>query len=315
MLVDIIEVVFKGGHGGRGIVSFGKMARSGPDGGNGGRGGDLFVRATSDITLLNQFNSENFAAAENGQPGGRNKTSGKDGKDLEVLLPVGTSLIDKKSGLTILELKQIDQRELVCRGGLGGKGNWEFRGPKNITPMYAQSGFAGDKKDLILSLRLIADYGFIGLPNAGKTSLLNELTNSKAKTANYAFTTLTPNIGVYNGKYLADIPGLIEGASNGKGLGIKFLKHIEKVDVLLHCIASDSPNPEKDYETVRGELKAYNSELLNKKEIILLTKSDMVEDKKTLKELINRMKLLNKKVMPISIHDFESIEKLKKILK
>ena len=313
MLIDSVDVIFKGGHGGAGLVSFGKMQRSGPDGGNGGKGGDLYVEATSDITLLNQFSVEKEYAAENGIKGGKKKSTGKDGKDLDILLPVGTSIIDKSTNTTILELTEIGQRELLCAGGKGGLGNWELRTPRRTTPEYSQSGLSGEKKELTLSLKLIADFGFIGLPNAGKTSLLNELTNSKAKTANYAFTTLSANIGVFEKKFLADIPGLIEGASSGKGLGIGFLKHIEKVGMLLHCISCESVEPEKDYETIRRELGAFNSELLNKKEVILLTKSDMV-DKKTLKEMVSQMKTRNKKVMPVSIHDWESLEKLKKLI-
>ncbi|CAN5287280.1 GTPase ObgE [soil metagenome] len=313
MLIDKAEVTFKGGHGGAGIVSFGKMAHSGPDGGNGGKGGDLYVVASSDITLLNQFSAEQDFEAGNGFKGGDLKKSGKGGKDLEIILPIGTSIIDKNTGIEIMSLDKVGQKELLCVGGKGGKGNWEFRGPKNTTPEFAQPGLPGEKKELILSLKLIADFGFIGLPNAGKSSLLNEVTNAKVKTANYAFTTLSANLGVLNGKYIADIPGLIEGASAGRGLGISFLKHIEKVGLLLHCVATDSIDPEKDYETIRTELGAYNSELLKKPEIILLTKSDLVEPK-VLKDLIKKMKAKNKNVLPISIHDWDSIIELKKTL-
>ncbi len=313
MLIDSVDVTFKGGRGGAGIVSFGKMQRSGPDGGNGGKGGDLYVVATSDITLLNQFSVEKEYAAENGIKGGKKKSTGKDGHNLEILLPVGTSIIDKKTDSTILELSQIGQRELLCKGGIGGKGNWELRSPKRTTPEFSQSGKTGEIKELTLSLKLIADFGFIGLPNAGKTSLLNELTNSKAKIANYAFTTLSANVGVLKTKLLADIPGLIEGASTGKGLGIGFLKHIEKVGILLHCITCESTDPLKDYETIRIELGTFNQKLLKKKEVILLTKSDMI-DTKTLKELVKKMKTKASKVLPVSIHDWESLEKLKKLI-
>lgn len=314
MLIDTVEVTFKGGHGGRGIVSFGDKEGSGPNGGNGGRGGDLYVRATSDITLLNQFSQKTFFAAGNGKMGDANRKSGKGGEDLEILLPVGTSIIDKETGETILELTEIDQRELLLRGGKGGMGNWEFRSPKRTTPEYAQPGLPGEEKKLILSLKLIADFGLIGLPNAGKSSLLNELTNAEVKTGNYAFTTLSPNIGVYKGKLLADIPGLIEGAADGRGLGIGFLKHIEKVHTLLHCIASDSPNPLKDYETVRSEMEKFKKELVEKEEIILLTKSDLV-DNKTQKDLLKKFKTKAKKVVLVSIHDWESLESLKKLIK
>ncbi len=311
MLMDRAEVIFRGGHGGNGIVSFGKMTKSGPDGGNGGNGGDLYVRAVSDLTLLNQFGPQTEFEASRGVSGKQDKMTGRRGEDLEILLPIGTSLIDQESGRTIVELTHIDQRELICKGGKGGRGNWEFRSSRNTTPKEAESGKPGEEKHLIVELKLIAEYGFIGLPNAGKSSLLNELTNAKAKTGNYSFTTLSPNLGVYKGKVIADIPGLIEGASHGKGLGISFLKHIEKVRVLLHCIDITSANPMHDYETVRKELGQYNKKLLTKKEVILLTKSDLID-----KSLISKYtKLFAKKadvVMTVSIYDWESLERIKK---
>lgn len=314
MLIDRIEVVFKGGHGGAGIVSFGKMKRSGPDGGNGGRGGDLYIRASSDLTLLNQFSHKTVFSAENGYPGDKKNKTGKAGEDIEISLPVGTSLIDKSTGKVILELSEINEQKLLCRGGKGGRGNREFRSPTRQAPQIAQKGLPGEKFELVLSLKLIADFGLVGLPNAGKTSLLNELTRAQAKTANYPFTTLSPNLGVYEGKFLADIPGLIEGASEGKGLGISFLKHIEKVEVVLHCISLESSNIIRDYETVRGEMEKFNSELTKKTEVILLTKSDLV-DKKYIAQATKKLKAKAKKVLPISIHDWESLEALRKILK
>lgn len=314
MLIDRAIVTFSGGHGGTGITSFGKKERSGPDGGNGGKGGDLWVRATSDITLLNQFSMQNSFAASDGNPGGKYRQSGKDGNDMELLLPKGTSIIDERTGELIAELTEIGQRELICLGGKGGRGNYEFRSAKNTTPQYSQNGLRGQKRTLILELKLIADFGLIGLPNAGKSSLLNELTNAKAKIGNYAFTTLTPNLGMYDEKIIADIPGLIEGASTGKGLGIGFLKHIEKVGVLLHVIAADSEDAMKDYEIVHEEIKKYNAALLAKKEIILITKSDLVDEKKV-KKLVKEFKKKSKYVLGISIHDFESLEKLRKLLR
>ncbi len=314
MLIDNAEVVFTGGHGGTGIVSFGAMVHSGPDGGNGGRGGDLFVKATSDITLLNQFSRKTIFNAGNGFPGRKKKKTGSDGSDLEILLPVGTSLIDKETGETILELSKIGERKLLCVGGKGGRGNWEFRSSRRTAPEICQPGLPGDEKKLILSLRLIADFGLVGLPNSGKSSLLNELTSAQIKTASYPFTTLSPNLGVYEGKFLADIPGLIEGASEGKGLGIRFLKHIEKVGVILHCISSESPNLIKDYETVRSEMGKFNPELVKKTGVVLLTKSDLI-DKKTVEKNIKKLKAKSKTVLAVSIYDWESIEKLKAFLR
>lgn len=319
MLIDTAEVIFKGGHGGKGIVSFGKMVRSGPDGGNGGRGGDLYIKAASDITLLNQFSRKTLFYAGNGIAGKKGKRTGLDGKDLEILLPVGTSIIDKESGETILELDKVGERKLLCAGGKGGQGNWEFRNPVRQAPEISQPGLAGDEKKLILSLRLIADFGLVGLPNAGKSSLLNELTGAKAKVAGYPFTTLSPNLGVYeglpaqSGKFLADIPGLIEGASEGKGLGIRFLKHIEKVGVIVHCISAESLDLIKDYNTVRSEIGKYSPELSKKTEVILLTKSDLV-DKKTIEKDLKILEAKATKVLAVSVYDWDSMEKLKDLL-
>ncbi len=310
MLVDEAEITIKGGHGGPGIVSFGKGKKSGPDGGNGGRGGDLYLMGSSDLTLLNQFLTKTLFEAENGESGGRNRKTGKSGKDLEIRLPVGTSVIDIRSGKKLAEIEKEDQKVLICKGGKGGRGNYEFRSPKRTTPRFAQPGLPGEEYDVKVVLKLIADFGLVGLPNAGKSSLLNELTNAKAKIANYAFTTLSPNLGVLNGKILADIPGLIEGASEGKGLGFTFLKHIEKVKVLLHCISSESTNPIDDYQAVRKELKNYKKALVEKPEIVLITKSDLV-DKKTLKSLKDQFKTKNIKALYISIHDWDSIKTLK----
>jgi GTP-binding protein len=232
---------------------------------------------------------------------------------LEIFLPFGTSIIDKETGNTIYELDKIGDRRLICSGGFGGKGNWEFRSSINQTPKYHQPGLPGLERKLTLSLKLIADFGLVGLPNSGKSSLLNELTNAHAKIADYPFTTLSPNLGVCEGKFLADIPGLIEGASRGKGLGIRFLKHIEKVSVILHCVSTESMDLSSDYNTVRTEIGKYSQELLKKKEVILLTKSDLI-DKKIVKKYISELKTKAPKVLAVSIHDWESVEKLKDLI-
>jgi len=303
MLVDNAEITVQGGHGGAGCVSFGFKRNSGPDGGNGGKGGDVYTRSTSDLTLLNQFVSKFDFAAENGHGGTKNKKSGKGGQDIELLVPVGTVVINKETGEEIFEFTKIDQRELIVKGGLGGRGNAEFKSSTRTTPDFAQPGLPGQKLELILNLKLIADFGLIGLPNAGKSSLLNEFTRAQVKTANYAFTTLSPNLGAIGSKFIADIPGLIEGASSGKGLGIGFLKHIEKVKILIHCISAESDDLERDYKIVRNELGSYNKELLKKKEIILITKSDLNSN------------VTFKNAIKVSIHDWDSIQKIKELLK
>lgn len=314
MLIDRVQVIFSGGSGGDGIVSFGKMAHSGPDGGNGGKGGDVYILAETDITLLNQFTRQKIFTADRGENGGKNKKAGKSGSDMVVKLPVGTAVTDKISGKTLFELNRSGQKELICAGGAGGKGNYEFRSPRRTTPMFAKSGFPGEKKEIVLNLKLIADFGLIGKPNAGKSSLLNELTMAKAKIANYPFTTLVPNLGVMNGKIIADIPGLIEGAHLGRGLGISFLKHIEKVKLLLHCLSSDSADPVADYKIVRSELENYNKKMVNKSEVILLTKSDLVETKQ-IKLITKKLQKYSKEVHAVSIHDWDSIERLKELLR
>lgn len=315
MLIDEVEkATLRGGDGGAGIVSFGKKEGSGPDGGNGGAGGDLYIQASSDLTLLNQFSQKQVFSAQSGRFGQKNKATGRDGEDYVLHLPVGSTITSWETGEVLLELDKLGDKILFARGGRGGMGNWEFRSARNTTPRYFQSGEKAEVKIVKINLKFIADFGLIGLPNAGKSSLLNELTNAQAKTANYSFTTLSPNLGVIAGKTIADIPGLIEGAHQGRGLGIGFLKHIEKVKVLLHCIDVASVDPITDYETVRKELENYNSKLLKKKEIILITKTDLV-DQKQVEKISTKLNKVSKNILPVSIHDWESLEKLKSILK
>lgn len=313
MLIDEVEIILIAGHGGVGKVSFNPGKKSGPNGGNGGRGGDVYIRVTSDLTALNQFSKIKTIEAEDGFSGGKFQQSGKDGKDLEIIMPLGTEITDMKTG-EVFQLNNLDQRILICKGGLGGKGNYELRSSRRTTPLYAQKGLNGQERHLKVELKLIADFGLIGLPNAGKSSLLNELTSANVKTADYPFTTLEPNLGMWNKKIIADIPGLIEGASIGKGLGIKFLKHIEKVKLLLHCLPADSEDVVKDYQTIIKELGQYKKELLDKKEIIILTKTDLV-DNKEIKKKMTRLKKFKKPIFPVSIHDWDSLQSLEGILK
>lgn len=305
MLIDEARIIVKAGNGGDGVYHMyhDKMRpHGGPDGGDGGKGGDVYFKAVSDISRLNQFRHHAKVEAENGQRGGSNQCTGKAGDDLTIEIPVG-SVINYDNG-TSFELSKIGQTHLVAKGGEGGRGNFHFRSATNQQPKQFTKGRVTEAKNIFIELKLIADIGFIGLPNAGKTSLLNELTSANAKVANYAFTTLEPNLGVTkSGRIIADIPGLIEGASSGKGLGVKFLRHIERTKFLIHCISSESANPQADYNTVRQELSNYSSELSNKPEIVIFTKSDIQTPKSSIKPKLS-----------VSIIDTDSLKKLNDLI-
>lgn len=311
MFIDEAEIMVKGGHGGAGRVAFFRN-RKGASGGNGGPGGDVWAVATSNLTHLKPFTEVIKYIGENGGPGGQNKRTGLNGKDLFLKMPIGTTIIDvaTKEEITVNEK---NPKALLCRGGIGGLGNVAFKSPTHRTPKKAEPGTEGEERKFKLILRLIANYGLIGLPNAGKSSLLNKLTSANVRTADYPFTTLEPNLGVYNGKVIADVPGLIEGASTGKGLGIKFLKHIEKVDMIFHCISVETLDLASQYNTVVDELKSYNPKLPEKKSVILLTKIDLV-DKKEVENKVKELSKFNKDVLPVSIYNEELLKKLKIIL-
>ncbi len=313
MIIDDIKITVIAGHGGRGIVTFNrtKMAQ-GPTGGNGGTGGSIFIEGVSDLSALRQFRFKKENKAGDGQIGKSRLNDGQNAEDLILYAPVGTVAHILQTGKNI-EIDKIGQRELVARGGRGGRGNFLFRSSTNISPRQFEEGKPGEFFDIRLELKMIADVGFIGLPNVGKSSLLNELTNAKSKVANYPFTTMEPNLGVYFDLILADIPGLIEGASVGKGLGIKFLRHIERTKVLFHFISAESDDPVRDYENVRRELEAYNKLLLDKPEHIFLSKSDTVE-KNIIERIKNDFKKIGKKAVSISIIDNDSLDNVKKIL-
>lgn len=311
MFIDEAEITIQGGDGGAGKVAF-FVNKKGPCGGNGGKGGNLYFITSSNITDLKKFTEITLFKAENGQLGGSNRKVGKKGKDLYLQVPINTTIIDNKTSKEITLTDKLSTT-IVCRGGNGGLGNDSFKTSTNQTPHNATPGQKGQEKKIALILRFIANFGLIGLPNTGKSSLLNELTNANVKTANYPFTTLEPNLGVINGKVLADIPGLIDGASTGKGLGIKFLKHIEEVSILLHCISVESENIEKDYKIVIEEISKYNKNILSKKTAILLTKTDLVSQE-VIKEKIKILKKLNNMVIPVSIHDWDSLEELRNLL-
>lgn len=307
MLIDDVEITIRAGKGGDGLVHFFTdrwRPKGGPDGGNGGDGGSVYFRAVSDISKLHQFRHEKEFIAPDGEKGGPNQRSGKKGENLYIDLPFG-SVVTYDNG-TVLELDKVGMEVMAGKGTRGGKGNFHFRSSTNQTPQEFQKARVPDVKRVHIQLKLIADIGLIGLPNAGKTSLLNELTTANAKVANYAFTTLEPNLGVTkSGSIIADIPGLIEGAADGKGLGYKFLKHVERTKILVHCVSAESADPLADYNTVRQELINYSSILTEKPEIIVLTKSDVLDDKSILK-----LKKLLKADLTTSIADDKSIKKL-----
>ncbi|MDD4990495.1 MAG: GTPase ObgE [Candidatus Pacebacteria bacterium] len=314
MFIDDIKIKVTAGNGGDGNAAFDSAKNAhGPTGGKGGDGGSVYLEGVADLSALVQFSHKKEIMGEDGEKGGRQLKDGANGKDLVLKVPVGTVVHNLSSG-EIIEIGVIGQKLLLARGGRGGKGNFMFRSSLNTSPTKFQRGTAGEEREIRLELKLIADVGFIGLPNVGKSSLLNALTNAKSKVANYAFTTLEPNLGVYFELVLADIPGLIEGASEGKGLGIKFLRHIERTKTLFHFISAQSPEPLKDYEIIRNELSAFNQELLNRTEYIFLSKIDLVS-KKELAQKLEKLKALNKEAIPISVIDNNSIAQVEKLLR
>jgi len=312
MFIDEAEITVKAGNGGSGKVSF-FGSRGGPSGGYGGRGGNVYAVANANVNHLRKYIEKNSFKAEDGQNGGANRRSGAIGKNLELPMPPSTLIIDTKTNRE-LELTPENPRILLCSGGTGGLGNDAFKSSTNRSPRKFELGKPGQEKVFKLILKLIANYGLIGLPNAGKSSLLNLLTAAHAKVASYQFTTLEPNLGVIpNGKVLADIPGLIVGASQGRGLGIKFLKHIEKVELLLHCISSEVEDVKNAYTTINYELGQYNKNLLGKKTIILLTKTDLI-NKNEIYQKIKLLKALNPTVIPVSVYDQTSLKTLLSLL-
>jgi GTP-binding protein len=313
MIIDDVKITVIAGHGGKGLVAFSRTKMSqGPTGGNGGNGGSVFIEGVSDLGALRQFRFKKENKTKDGQNGKSQLNDGHDAEDLILYVPVGTVAHILQTGKDI-EINKIGQRELVAKGGCGGRGNFLFRSATNTSPRQFEEGKPGESFEIRLELKMIADVGFIGLPNVGKSSLLNELTNAKSKVDNYPFTTLEPNLGVYYDLILADIPGLIEGASEGKGLGTKFLRHIERTKILFHFIAVDSADPVSDYKIVRAELEKYNSLLLEKPEYIFISKSDTAA-KAPVKHIKDDFKKMGKEAVAISIIDTGSLDNVKKIL-
>lgn len=315
MLIDDITITVEAGKGGDGSISFRKekfIPRGGPDGGNGGWGGSVYVVGVNDISALQTFRFKKEIKAQAGEAGRGKKQFGARGEDIELRIPVGSIITDTLTG-DIWEITSVGEQYLVARGGRGGRGNHEFKTSTDKTPYHAEPGRPGKFRTLHINLHFIADVGLIGLPSAGKSSLLNALTNAEVKVGDYPFTTLEPHLGMLERTVIADIPGLIEGAHSGKGLGVKFLKHIEKTSLLVHCIDGTSQDVHADYKTIRKELEQYNPHLISKEEIILVTKTDLLTEKE-IKEKVKKLSEFGSKVLTCSIIDDESLATLKKAI-
>ena len=298
--VDYVKIFARSGHGGAGSAHFRRekfVAFGGPDGGDGGKGGSIILKGDSQYWTLIHLKYQRHQFAEDGQCGSGARSSGKDAKDIVIPVPLGTvarRVVETEDGETELQYVgevTADGEELVLlKGGRGGLGNWHFKTATNQAPRYAQPGEEGDEGAFILELKVLADVGLVGFPNAGKSTLLSVVSAAKPKIASYAFTTLEPNLGIVEVRdghsfVMADIPGIIEGAHEGKGIGTRFLRHIERNSLLLFMIAADSDNIAEDYKVLLGELTQYNPELLDKQRILAVTKCDMLDD-----ELIEQMK-------------------------
>jgi GTP-binding protein len=284
--VDYVKIYCRSGKGGRGSAHFRRekyIPKGGPDGGDGGRGGNIYLRGNRNYWTLLHLKFERHIFATNGEGGSAGRSSGKDGEDRFIEVPCGTVAFDAETGEYLCDITRDGQEILLLKGGRGGLGNWNFKTSTNQAPRYAQPGEPAEERRIILQLKLLADVGLVGFPNAGKSTLLSVVTAAKPKIANYPFTTLEPNLGIVGYRdncsfVMADIPGIVEGASEGKGLGLRFLRHIERNSLLLFMIPADSGDIKKEYDILHNELVVYNPDLLDKSRVLAITKSDLLDE-------------------------------------
>jgi GTP-binding protein len=319
--VDEVTIHATAGHGGSGVVRWLHIQgneKAGPAGGDGGRGGDIIFEGVRDLAVLSNYRYEKKFRAENGGSGDNNHKHGKDGKPVILKVPVGTIVKDTTRGETI-EILRVGQREVMFKGGPGGFGNDHFKSSTNQNPKETTPGKVGQAGDIHITLKLIADAGFVGFPNAGKSSLLNALTHANSKVGAYPFTTLDPYLGDLYGYLLADIPGLIEGASTGKGLGSKFLRHIERTRFIVHLVSAEQEDLALAYANIRKELEAFSADLTHKRELVVLSKTDLLTHGEVGKAIETLKKASGKEVLGVSILDDDSLkafsDHLTKILK
>lgn len=324
MFADSAKIYIRSGKGGDGCVSFRRelfVAAGGPNGGDGGRGGDLIFEIDEGLNTLNDFRHVRKYFASDGQPGGGNRCHGKDGEDMVVKVPPGTVIKDAETGKVITDMNYENRREVVLKGGRGGKGNQHYATPTMQVPKYAQPGKPGKELTVVLELKVIADVGLVGFPNVGKSTFLSRVTNAKPKIANYHFTTLNPNLGVVDldggdGFVIADIPGLIEGASEGIGLGHEFLRHIERTKVMIHMVdaaSTEGRDPLEDIKVINAELESYNAELANRPQVIAANKIDVFygeEGEEVLQRLKEEFEPKGIKVFPISAVSGKGVREL-----
>ena len=283
--VDYIKLYACSGNGGKGSVHLHRekyITKGGPDGGDGGRGGHIILKGNQNLWTLHHLKFKKHLKAGHGAHGSKSRSTGADGSDVFIEVPLGTVVKDTESGKILFEITDNGQEIILCQGGMGGRGNWHFKSSTNQTPRYAQPGIPGEEKKVTIELKILADVGLVGFPNAGKSTLLSVITAAKPKIADYEFTTLKPNLGIveyrdYQSFVVADIPGIIEGAAEGKGLGHYFLRHIERNSILLFLIPADASDIKKQYNILLDELRCYNPEMLDKERVVAISKSDLLD--------------------------------------